>query len=184
MKARWMRTGIGALVAMASLVPAVSFAANLATPTATVTPAIAAAPAADGGQRRSDQAPAVPGGKIHADVDTFEGGLQVGTTAAGASKITFLARGTCLFDLPAIAAVGTPIVGPPVAVTVSCAATGAAVGDSLFATLYNYPIGEYKGLLLSSSRVSAADTLEFTFTHGSLAGLDAAPLTVNYLVVR
>lgn len=158
-------------------------AANLATftPAPVYTPA--ASPSPDTGQSRNDQVPNV-GGFVWERANIAEGGQQIGSTASGASLLTFVKRGICTFDLPAIAAVATPIVGPPNFVTVSCTATGAAVGDSVFASFQNWSTTQYLGLALNSAVVSAANTLQFTFTHGSLAGLDAAPLTVNYLVVR
>ncbi len=166
-----------------------AWAANLATgtPISAFTPA--ATPSPDTAQVRSVQNP-VPGGDVVQKPNVYEGGLQIGTEAAGASLLTFLKRGTCVVDPPAFAAVATPTVGIVHAVKITCAATGAAVGDSVFVSPQVYSGAtadaavEYNGMKLHAAWISAADTLAMTFTHGSLAGLDPAPLTVHYLVVR
>lgn len=171
---------IAALLALAT--PA--GAANLATPTATIAAATpVATPSPDDQLRRDAQQPAV-GGRVVEQAETFEGGIQIGKTGDGASKLAFVARGVCTFDLPAFAAVPTPMVGPPRVQKLNCTATGAAVGDAVFVTLQRWGEGEYVGIRLDAARVIATNTLELQFTQGSLAGLDPGPLTVNYLVVR
>jgi hypothetical protein len=172
------------LAVLVLLLAAPVHAANLATPTATAaaaTPAATASP--DGAQARAQQA-VQAGGLVFEKPNTFEGGAQIGKTADGATLVTFMARYKCTFDLPAFTAVPTPVVGPPRMQKLNCAATGAVVGDGVFASLQRWGEGEYVGMTLDTATVIAADLIELQFTHGSLAGLDPGPLTVELLVVR
>lgn len=169
-------------------------AANLATPTATAALATpAASPSPDGSQRTDQQARQV-GGIRYDKPSTFDGGLQVGTTAAGASLLTFSKRGSCLLDLPSIAAVPTPAPTPatsfgfvPSVVKASCTATGVAVGDLVLnAGLDVMDTGttNYEALALGRCKVTAADTLSCWFKYTGPSALDPGPLTLEYWVVR
>jgi hypothetical protein len=181
------------LVALVGLVTP-AYAADLATPTATAalaTPAATASP--DGSQRTDTQSKRLGGDRVER-ADTFEAGLQIGTTAAGASLLTFAKRGKCTLNLPSIAAVPTPAPTPatsfgfvPALVKVSCAATGVAVGDLvLHAGLDVMDTGttNYEALRLSRCKVSAADTLSCWLHYTGPSALDPGALTLEYLVVR
>lgn len=169
-------------------------AADLATPTATAalaTPAATASP--DASQRVDTQSKRIGGERVER-ADTFEGGLQIGTTAAGASLLTFAKRGKCTLNLPSIAAVPTPAPTPatsfgmvPTVVKVSCTATGVATGDLvLHAGLDTMDTGttNYEALRLARCKATATDTLSCWLQYTGPSALDPGALTLEYLVVR
>lgn len=171
-----------------------SFAADLATPTATAalaTPAATASP--DGSQRREEMAPSV-GGHVFEKANIFEGGLQIGTTDNGASLLTFAKRGSCLLNLPSIAAVPTPAPTPatsfgqiPSVVKVSCTATGVAVGDLVLHAgldVMDTASTNYEALSISRCKATATNTLSCWLRYTGPSALDPGPLTLEYLVVR
>jgi hypothetical protein len=168
-------------VAMLVALAAPVHAANLATPTATAAAATPAASPSPDAAQRTDQVTKQVGGIQYERQIIAEGGLQAG--AAG-SLLSFVKRAKCTFDLPAFAAVPTPVVGPPRVQKLNCTVTGAAVGDGVFAALQRWGEGEYVGMQLDAATVIDTDTVELQFTQGSLAGLDPGPLTVQLLVVR
>ena len=174
----------GTLAFAVMLIALPAWAADLATrtpPFATLTPAATPSPNAISD---ADAASGIAQKKRYTAEQLFEAGLTVGTEAGSASTITFLKLGRCTVNLPAIAAVPTPIVGPPRDVVVWCTMTGAAVGDSVFHSLRNHTTTEYYGLTINSAQVIAANTIQLAFTQGSLAGLDPGPLVVDLLVLR
>jgi ABC-type amino acid transport substrate-binding protein len=163
----------------------------LVAPTATagaVTPA--ASPSPDGSQRTDQQAKRVGGDRVER-AETFDGGLQIGTTAAGASLVTFLKRGSCVLDLPSIS---TTTVAPtpwpgfvPAVSKATCTVTGAAVGDTvLFAGLdvFDTATTNYEALRLSRCKVTATDTLSCWFHYSGTAAFDPPDLTLHYVVLR
>jgi hypothetical protein len=173
-----------ALVALAT--PA--GAANLATPTATAAAATpAATPTADESARTDQQTKALGGERLERAV-TFEGGLQVGSTANSASKLTFIQRGECLVDVAALtAASGTT--GVPGVSKVTCAAPGVAAADTVLVEgLHPYDTGTsvYEALSVSRCQALATDELTCWLHYGGLAtpGLDPGPMTIRYVVVR
>ena len=175
MKARWMRIGTGALVAMASLVPAVAYAVDSATPPTPgggFTPAAAASP--DPGYRRSDALEGMPGQRVYKDAQTFEGGTQVGTTASGASAIMFIKRVKCTVDPPSLTV-------PGMSAAVTCTATGAAAGDFAACSL---PLGSASGVVIKS--VEAGTNLITVELVGisDAAFPDVGAVAIQCLVVR
>lgn len=138
----------------------------------TPTPVTAATASADEGQVRNRQRPS-NGGDALQNPMTFEGGAQIGTTAAGASLYTFSKRGTCLVDPSASLGDGAETI-------VSCAATGAAAGDLVL------------GAIATTSDVSdvyikraTAFTDSVQFSIGSYtAAQNPGDLEIRFLVLR
>ena len=181
---RWL-----VLVAVVALLPGRVWAQ--ATPTATAgaaTPAATASP--DGAQRVDTQSKRLGGDRVER-AETFEAGLQIGTTAAGASLLTFVKRGSCTFD---VASLTTATVAPtpwpgyvPKVSKITCTATGAATGDLVFTTgldVFDTATTTYEALSVSRCKVTATNTLSCWLHYSGSAALDPAPLTLNYLVVR
>ena len=164
-----------ALVAMASLVPTLSFAVDSATPPTPAglfTPAAVASPNAQ--ERRSDALPAAPGKRVFLDAQTFDGGAQVGTTAAGASKLTFMKRIKCTVDPPSLTV-------PGMIANVSCAATGAAAGDFAACSL---PLASSSGVVIKSV-AAATDVVSISLVGISDAAFpDVGSVDIQCLVVR
>lgn len=151
-------------------------AADLATPTATAaaaTPAATASP--DASQRRDEQMSAV-GGQSFEKPDIFEGGLQIGKTADGASLFTFAKRGTCTFNPPSLATDAFTVV--------SCTATGAAVGDFVIGQIRPWNVTDYTQIVIAGSRVTATDTVQFTLQNTGADTVDAGDLSIGYVVLR
>ena len=160
-----------ALVAMASLVPSISHAQTPATPAGTSTPAAVASPNSQ--ERRSEALPAAPGKRVYTDAQTLEGGLQVGTTAAGASKITFISRVKCTVDPVAVA-------GPGASTIVGCAATGAAAGDFASCSL---PLASASSVVIKSvAATTNRIDIELVGIHDVFG--DAGSVIIQCLVVR
>lgn len=182
------------LVVVALLLAAPAQAANLATPTATAALATPAATASPDGSQRTDQQMKAPGGFQYEKPVTFDGGAQIGATKDGASLLTFVKRGTCLLDLPSIAAVPTPAATPatsfgavPAVVKVSCTATGVATGDTILTAgldVYDTGTTNYEALGISRCKASATDTISCWLQYTGPSALDPGPLTLQYVVVR
>ncbi len=138
------------------------------TPAATV----AATPAADAGSVRSQAGFAPPGKMTFKDIQTFEGGVQVGTTSGGAAALTFIARGTCTVNPNQLGAGDVQ--------NVTCAAPGALANDTVLGA-----IATVSDTAAVSIMRAAATTDSVTF---KLVGLTAAQnlgaVVINYLVVR
>lgn len=139
----------------------------------TATPVTAATPSNDGSTTRSQAKPANPGKQTWADAQTFEGGVQIGTTGNGASLLTFVARGNCLADPSASLGDGAETI-------VSCAVPGAATGD--FVAVQIQDTDDLTDVYVKRAR---AFTNSVQFSVGSYtAAQNPGSLTFNYLVVR
>ena len=107
---------------------------------------------------------------------TFEGGIGVGRASAGASKLTFVARGTCTITvLMASTAIN-------VAKTYSCTATGAAVGD--FVLVKPRLDLQERNFTVTGAEVAAADTIRFMVGNTGTATPANIDVTFDYLVIR
>ena len=136
------------------------------------TPVTAGTPAADTAQRVDQQTKEVGAIRYERPL-TFDGGAQIGTTAAGAALLTFVARGTCTVD-------PSSSLGDGAETIVSCTATGAAAGDFVV------------GVIATTSDVTdvyikraTAFTNSVQFSLGSYtAAQNPGDLEIRYMVVR
>ena len=165
------------LVAVAMVAAsAPSYAADLATPTATAVAATPAATASPDNQQRRDSQVSNVGGFAFEGPNINEGGLQIGKTSDGASLFTFAARGTCTFNQPSMATDTFSVVG--------CTVTGAAVGDFVVAQLQPWNVTDYTQIIVAGSRVTATNTIQVTLQNTGADTVDPGNLTLNYLVIR
>lgn len=137
----------------------------------TPAPTVAATASPDGSQRRDAQAPAV-GGFVFSQPNIHEGGAQIGTTANGASLLTFVKRGSCVVNPNQLGAADVQ--------DITCAATGAVAGDAVFAAIAT--VSDVKAATIVRA---AAGTDSVTFKlMGMTAAQDMGAVTINFLVVR
>jgi hypothetical protein len=182
---------IAVLSALVALIAAPAFAATAPTPTATaglMTPV--ASPSPDGSQR-VDQVTKQVGGIEYERPIVMDGGAQIGSTASGASLITFMKRGSCVLDIPSMTtATVAPTPWPgfvPLASKASCTATGVAVGDTVLPAgleVFDTATTDYEALRISRCTASETNTITCWFHYSGRAALDPPPLTFNYVVVR
>ncbi len=138
----------------------------------TPTPVTAASPSPAAGQRR-DAVTSMVGGVAYSQPVIAEGGLQIGTTAAGAALLSFVKRGECYVDPSASLGDGAETI-------VSCAATVAAAGDFVIGA-----IATTDDVTDVYIKRATAYTDSVQFSIGSYtAAQNPGTLTIRYLVVR
>ena len=104
---------------------------------------------------------------------SFEGGAQIGTSAAGASLLQFVARGSCVVDPSASLGDGAETI-------VSCAQTGVAAGDFVVGAIET--TSDVTDVYIKRAR---AESGSVHFSIGSYtAAQNPGNLTLRYLVVR
>jgi hypothetical protein len=169
-----MRKRLLGVVALAALLPATAFALNdtpAPTPAGTSTPAATASP--DTASDRSKSVAGVPAAQYFIGTQTFEGGIEVGSTALGATKLDFIKRVKCTVDPVAMTL-------PTQTTTVRCAATGTVATDYANCAL---PIASAAGAVIKS--VSAAtDAIDIELVAISERFPDVGEVAIQCLVVR